>query len=100
MSKRSHPLRLEGSDAVPADAPTLSDRQREVLYWVAMGRTDQEIGAELGIAARTVRMHCDALRWKFNVTQRRQLLRIYDQRVRRKLSPLGREAAGDQREDV
>lgn len=77
MAERSRPLRLRDPGATPAQAPALSDRQREVLYWVAMGLTDQEIGAELGISARTVRMHCDALRGKFRVTKRRQLLRIY-----------------------
>jgi len=87
LPERSRPLRLEDSGAVPAQVPILSDRQREVLHWVAMGLTDQEIGAELGISARTVRMHCDALRWKFNVAHRRHLLPIYDRRVRSEPRP-------------
>ena len=95
MPERSQSLRRPGSDAPPAAEPTLSGRQSEVLYWIAMGFTDQEIGAELGISARTVRMHGDALRWKFNVAQRRQLLPIYDQRARSELSAIRRQVAGE-----
>jgi DNA-binding CsgD family transcriptional regulator len=54
----------------------LSARQHDVLLLIARGHTDSEIAARLGIAPRTVRQHCDALKVKFNVRRRRELLRF------------------------
>jgi DNA-binding CsgD family transcriptional regulator len=51
----------------------LSARQHEVARCVAVGMTDSEIGATLGISARTARMHCDALRVRLGVGNRRQI---------------------------
>jgi DNA-binding CsgD family transcriptional regulator len=45
-----------------------------VLQLVVRGHTNAEIGRRLGISARTVRIHTDALKRKLGVTQRRQLL--------------------------
>jgi DNA-binding CsgD family transcriptional regulator len=38
----------------PALAPTLSDRELEVLAWAAEGKTDLEIGAILGLSSHTI----------------------------------------------
>lgn len=62
-------------------APALSPRQSEVFDLIAVGFTDREIGARLGISSRTVRMHVDQLRRKFNVKHRRELLLIYAQLI-------------------
>lgn len=35
----------------------LSGREREILYWVAEGKTDKEIGQVCGISHRTVQRH-------------------------------------------
>ncbi|MEJ2346021.1 MAG: LuxR family transcriptional regulator [Gammaproteobacteria bacterium] len=37
--------------------PNLTDRQREVLYWAAEGKTDQEVALILTVSAHTVRFH-------------------------------------------
>jgi DNA-binding NarL/FixJ family response regulator len=49
----------------------LTDRQRQVARGVERGLTNDEIGAELGISPRTVKAHCDTLRQKLGVAQRR-----------------------------
>jgi DNA-binding CsgD family transcriptional regulator len=62
----------------------LSARQRDVLALIAIGCTDREIADRLGIAPRTVRMHCDALKAKFAVGRRRDLLRfVHDELTER-----------------
>jgi DNA-binding NarL/FixJ family response regulator len=51
----------------------LTTRQREVLVLLAKGHTAKEIGAELGISARTARAHLDVLRQKIGATRVREL---------------------------
>jgi DNA-binding CsgD family transcriptional regulator len=45
-------------------------RQRQVVELIAAGRSNEEIGALLGISARTARAHCDILREKLAVRRR------------------------------
>jgi DNA-binding CsgD family transcriptional regulator len=52
-------------------APVLTERQRQVARRVERGLTNEEIAAELGIAPRTVKAHCDLLRRKLGVSKRR-----------------------------
>jgi DNA-binding CsgD family transcriptional regulator len=68
---------MEAAGTEPV-AVHLSARQRDVLSLVGFGYTDREIAERLGIAPRTVRMHCDVLKAKFAVTKRRELLRFRD----------------------
>jgi DNA-binding NarL/FixJ family response regulator len=51
----------------------LTDRQRQVADGVERGLTNEEIGAELSITARTVKAHTDAIRRKLGVRTRRQI---------------------------
>lgn len=74
-------------EPVPERRVHLSRRQTEVLRLIADGCTEAEIAITLGISPRTVRMHSDALRAKFNVARRRQLPSAY-RRV------FGRDVAG------
>jgi LuxR family transcriptional regulator, quorum-sensing system regulator SolR len=41
----------------PTVMPVLTQREREVLRWTALGKTSDEIGVILGISARTVNFH-------------------------------------------
>ncbi len=50
-----------------APASTLTARERQVLARVARGLSNKEIGAELGIATRTVEAHRDSLSRKLGV---------------------------------
>lgn len=47
--------------------PTLTDRQQDVLQWLAEGMTNHEIAAQLGISVHTVKLHV------FDLGQRLQI---------------------------
>jgi DNA-binding NarL/FixJ family response regulator len=52
----------------------LTERQRQVAHALERGLGSEEIAAELGISARTVKAHCDTLRRKLGVAERRQIV--------------------------
>jgi len=47
----------------------LTDRQRQVLYLMAHGLTEQQIADQLGIAYETVRTHKQAIYDRLNVRE-------------------------------
>lgn len=51
-------------------APMLSPREREVLRWVAAGKTDAQAAAILGISVRTVQKHLEHVYVKLGVEGR------------------------------
>jgi DNA-binding CsgD family transcriptional regulator len=51
---------------------SLSPRERAVLELIGRGRTNREIGAELGVGLRTVKTHVEHLFRKLGVTHRTQ----------------------------
>lgn len=51
----------------------ITARQRQVVELIAQGLSNDEVGHELGISARTAKAHCDALRRKLGVPRRRQI---------------------------
>jgi DNA-binding NarL/FixJ family response regulator len=60
-----------------ADAPamdTLTGREREIMAWVATGRSNDEIAAELFISPATVRTHVGRAMLKLNARDRAQLV--------------------------
>lgn len=61
----------KGKEPKP-DAPSLATdvltgREREILVHIAQGKTNKEIGAELGISTRTVEAHRDSLMRKLGI---------------------------------
>lgn len=48
----------------------LTPREREVLFWLARGKSNNEIGAILGIAAATVGKHLERIYPKLGVENR------------------------------
>ncbi|MGD0166781.1 MAG: helix-turn-helix transcriptional regulator [Gaiellaceae bacterium] len=54
-------------------SPAITDRQRQIVELIAAGCSNEEVGRHLGISARTVKAHCDALRQKLGVERRRQI---------------------------
>lgn len=53
----------------------LSDREREVLQYVARGHTYKEIGAELFIAEKTVENHVRNILGKLHLNRKQELIR-------------------------
>ena len=54
-------------------APSLTQRQLQVVGLIAIGCSNEEIGRRLEISPRTAKAHCDALRLKLGVPRRRQI---------------------------
>jgi len=60
-----------------AAALAITDRQRQVVELIAAGCSNEEVGARLGISARTAKAHTDVLRQKLGVSRRRQIPAAY-----------------------
>jgi DNA-binding NarL/FixJ family response regulator len=56
----------------PKHHPLLTDREREVLRQVALGRTNKEIAVCLNIVETTVKSHVSAILEKLGVQSRTQ----------------------------
>lgn len=52
--------------------PALSERERQIMDWVAMGKTNPEIGCILNISEFTVKNHMKSIFGKLDVTNRAQ----------------------------
>lgn len=61
--------RLAGQVPAPAAAP-LTPREREVLEWVAAGKTNRDIAALVGAKPRTVEKHLERIYQKLGVETR------------------------------
>lgn len=59
-----------GVPRVRPPAEPLTGREREVLQWLAGGKTDKDIGAILGISPRTVHKHLQRIYEKLGVETR------------------------------
>jgi DNA-binding NarL/FixJ family response regulator len=66
-------FRRLSKDAGPTQP--LSDREREVLQYVARGHTYKEIGAELFIADKTVENHVRNILGKLHLNRKQELIR-------------------------
>lgn len=61
---------IDQPDDAPPSPPELTPREREVLYWVAEGKTNQEIATILGTKWRTVSKQLEAVFKKLSVETR------------------------------
>jgi DNA-binding CsgD family transcriptional regulator len=67
----------QGSTPAPAgDLDRLTGREREVVAWVATGRTNDEIAGELYVSPATVRTHVSRAMLKLNARTRARLVAI------------------------
>lgn len=55
----------------PAERKTLTCREREVLQWIAAGKTNAEIAVILGISIHTTKRHVERILEKLGVENRR-----------------------------
>ena len=53
--------------------PSFTERQRQVIWLIAQGRSNLEIAELLGVSPRTAKAHADALRTKLRVSRRRHI---------------------------
>jgi LuxR family quorum-sensing system transcriptional regulator CciR len=66
--------RIAGLAGLPNDIPHVGDRVRECIYWIAHGKTDQDIADILGIGLETVRTYVKSAFRLFSVITRGQLV--------------------------
>jgi DNA-binding CsgD family transcriptional regulator len=62
--------------ALPSDCEALTQRERDCLSWVAVGKTDWEIAKILGIAEMTAKEHVRKATHKLNATTRAQAVAV------------------------
>lgn len=64
-------------EAPPTDIPMLTRRQRDIMDWIAEGKTSAEAGIILDISPRTVEKHLEAIFQRFGVENRVAAVRTY-----------------------
>jgi len=69
-----------GTPAPHDELATLSAQERRVLALIAEGRTNKEVGNELGLAEKTVKNYLSNVFDKLHVTRRAQAAVIFAQR--------------------
>lgn len=64
----------QGQPAPPTPFPELTDREREILTWIARGSNNTEIAQGLGIGLKTVRNYISSIFNKLQVADRAQAI--------------------------
>jgi DNA-binding CsgD family transcriptional regulator len=70
LTPRFAPYRQPGSEPASAFNPRLTPREREVLAWVAAGKTNRDIAAIVGARPRTIDKHLEHIYEKLGVETR------------------------------
>ena len=63
-------MAMTGTDLVKLESLGLTPREAEALAWVAQGKSNNSIGAILGISPRTVQKHLERTFTKLGVESR------------------------------
>lgn len=63
---------IRNASALHVSASSLTQREREILALIVIGRSNKQIGRELGISEKTVKSHCGRLFQRINVSDRTQ----------------------------
>jgi NarL family two-component system response regulator LiaR len=78
-SKLMQHINAESDGPLPSPE-TLTDRELEVLQWLAQGKSNKEIAAALDISERTVKFHVSSILGKLNAGNRTEAVTIAAQR--------------------
>jgi DNA-binding NarL/FixJ family response regulator len=70
MSRRAVARMSAWTRSEQHDSRELSEREREVLYFIVAGKTNQEIGYSLKISEKTVEKHVGSILAKMDVSSR------------------------------
>ena len=70
VSRRVAAIMSAWTHADEVSSKSLTPRELDVLKWVVKGKTNQEIGMELGISQKTVEKHLESVFAKLKVTSR------------------------------
>ncbi len=70
VSRRVAAIMSAWTQTGEVSSKSLTPRELDVLKWVVKGRTNQEIGMELGISQKTVEKHLESVFAKLKVTSR------------------------------
>jgi len=62
--------RINRVRTVDTESPTLTERQRDCVLWMARGKTDWEIARILGLSPETVTQHMNTARERYDVAKR------------------------------
>ena len=65
-------MRLLAAPSELAEVPTLSQRERDVLKWAQIGKTNWETGQILGLSEQGVLYHFRSILRKLDVTSKHQ----------------------------
>ena len=66
---------LYSAEEASGDRGPLTEREAEVLEWLAKGLANKQIAVELGISEHTVKFHISSIYTKLNATNRTQAVR-------------------------
>lgn len=67
------------ADEVPGDNGLLTEREAEIMKWVAMGKTNGEIGSILNVSSFTIKNHMQRIFKKLDVFNRAQAVSTFRQ---------------------
>ena len=78
-SVQAETSRMPAQDQLPDDGQSdeLSEREAEIMKWVAMGKTNLEIGSILNLSSFTVKNHMQRIFKKLDVFNRAQAVSVY-----------------------
>ena len=76
MSSQARSAPSEEAKGAPPEVPELTERETEILRYVAMGMTAKEIAADLVISHRTVQNHVQNILGKLHLHNRVELTRF------------------------
>ena len=71
-----HAAQRLASPAAPVPIPQLSDREREVMRWVASGRRQADIALMLSLSERTIENHLRRIRKRLGATTTAQAMHL------------------------